>query len=133
MEREYFFKSDQLIIWRPTGQLNVEKIYDFIRYLDKVSEERDPHFYRFIDLSQISGISVKYDDLSPIAEQRKKYFESKLMKRVKMAFYVTNPLSRGMARMYQIISDENHLLINIYDELEKCAEFLEVNISMLTD
>jgi len=112
--------------------MNSNKIYDFIRYLDKVSEERDPHFNRFIDLSLISGVSVKYDDLSPIAEQRRKYHKSKLKKRVKMAFYVKNPLSRGMARMYQILADETNLEINIYDELDKCADFLDANISLLT-
>jgi len=58
MYKEYFFKTDQLVIWRPSGILDSEKIYEFISFLNKSSEERDPHFDRFIDLSQSSGISV---------------------------------------------------------------------------
>ena len=132
MDKEFFIKSDRLIIWRPKGILDTAKIYDFIQYLNIVSNERDPHFSRLIDLSQIDGISVKYNDLSPIAEQRRKYYNSNINKKVKMAFYVTNPLSLGMARMYQTLSDESHVEINIYKNLEKCSEFLEVDISLLT-
>ena len=42
MDKEYFFKTDQLIIWRPTGVLDSAKIYEFIRYMDATSEKRDP-------------------------------------------------------------------------------------------
>ena len=49
-----------------------------------------------------------------------------------MAFYVTNPLSLGMARMYQILSDEINIETNIYDNVKECAVFLEVDISTIT-
>ena len=132
MDKDFFQISDQLIIWRPKGILDIAKIYDFIKYLDEVSKERDPHFSRFIDLSQIDGISVNYNDLSPIAEQRRKYYDSTITQKIKMAFYITNPLSLGMARMYQTLVDESLIEINIYENLEDCSQFLDVDISILT-
>lgn len=132
MDKEFFFKTDQLVIWRPTGVLDTNKIYHFIDYLNTTIKEREPHFSRFIDLSQISGISVKYNELSPIAEQRKKYYSSHLTQKTKMTFYVTNPLSLGMARMYQTLGDDVNLETTIYNDLNECARFLEVDISILS-
>ena len=43
-DKEYFFKTDQLVIWRPSGMLNTAKIQEFIRFLEENSEQRDPNF-----------------------------------------------------------------------------------------
>ena len=133
MDKEYFFKTDQLVIWRPSGILVSEKIYEFIRFLNKSSEGRDPHFDRFIDLSHSSGISVNYKDLQPVADQRKLYYSTILKQKVKMAVLANNPISFGMARMYQTISDDAHIEINIYDNFEDCSKFLKVDISLIHD
>ena len=131
MSKEFFFKTDELVIWRPTGMLDVDKIKDFIEFLDDNLEGRDPHFSRFIDLSQISGISVRYEDLYPIAQQRKSYYKSYLKRRVKMAFLITNPISYGMARMYQMLNDDPHFVMNIYESREQVAQFLEIDITQI--
>ena len=131
MDKEYFFQSDQLTIWRPTGMLGTDKIYEFIRFLNESSERKTPYFNRFIDLSQISGISIAYQDLHPIAQQRKEYYSANIKQIVKMAILVNNPLSYGMARMYQMLSDEPHFEVNICENREEAAQFLEVDISVI--
>ena len=131
MEKEYLFKTDQLVIWRPLGILTTNKITEFITFLNVSSEQRDPHFNRFIDLTQIAGISVTYQDLHPIASQRKNYHNIHIKRRVKMAFLVNNPLAYGMARMYQTLSDDPYFNVNIYEDIEEVAAFLHVDIALI--
>ena len=130
--KEYYFETDRLIIWRPLGILDTSKINEFIKFLEESSSKRDPHFNRFIDLSQISGISVEYQDLYPIARQRKSYFKNKIRRKVKMVFLVKNPHSYGMARMYQTLSDEPTLDMHITESREEVSSFLGVDLSLIT-
>ena len=130
--KEYFFKTDQLAIWRPIGLLDISKIKEFVTFIEKNSSEKEPHFSRFIDLSQISGVSVQYEDLYPIARQRKSFYQTNIKKKVKMAFLVTNPLSYGMARMYQTLSDEPTLEVIISESREEVSKFLGVDLSIIS-
>jgi len=132
MDKEYFFKTDQLVIWRPSGILDTVKIHEFISFVNECSKQGDPHFCRFIDLTQISGISVSYQDLYPIAKQRIEYYDTTLKKKVRMAILVNNPLSYGMARMYEMLSENPYIDVNIYENADEAARFLEVDKSIIS-
>ena len=49
-----------------------------------------------------------------------------------MAFLVSNPISFGMARIYQMLNYDPCFEINIYENREEVSRFLEVDISKLT-
>ena len=125
MESEYNFKNNNLVIWQPNNILDSHKIKEFIKFLDEQSQARDPHFNRFVDLTKISGLNVNYDILMPIALTRQKYYVSNFTRKVKMGFYVNNPLTFGMARMYQSLSDDEHMVTLISESLDEIAEFLK--------
>jgi hypothetical protein len=132
VDKEYFLKTEELVVWRPTGILTPEKIHGFVKFLNELSQQRDPHFSRFIDLSQISGISVKYNDLSPIAKQRSEFYKTNIKQKVKMAFFTKDPLTFGMARMYQMLTDDPNIQVLISENLEEISNFFEVDISVIT-
>ena len=132
MSKEYFMKTDKLAIWRPKGVMNTKKILEFITFLNEQSQQKDPHFNRFIDLSYISGVSVRYEDLYPIAEQRKKYYFINVKQKVKMAFLVKNPFTFGMARMYMMLTKNPLLQVNILKKIEDVSDFLEIDVSLLS-
>jgi len=127
MEKEFFFKNDKLVIWRPSGILDSNKIYEFINFLDAQSKQRGPYYSRFVDLSQISGISVKFQDIYPVVQQRKIYHRNNVKQTIKMVFLVSNPLSYGMVRMYQMLYDDPHLDIFICENFAEAANLLEVD------
>ncbi len=133
MEKEFFFKTDNLIIWRPVGILDYKKIMAFIDFLNEQSEERDSHYLRFIDLSKISNVTVASEELYGIASHRKQFAEKKFDYKVKMGFYVTDTLSFGMARMYENLLDSMQYDISIYYSLEEVAEFLQVDVTLLKE
>ena len=114
---------------RPSSFSIIHK--DFINFLDEQSKTRDPHFNRFVDLTKISGLSVNYEILMPIAQTRQKFYVSNFTRKVKMGFYVNNPLTFGMARMYQSISDEKFMETNISESLDEIANFLNCDKSEL--
>ncbi len=131
MNKEYYMKTDKLAVWQPKGVLDTKKILEFVTFLNEQSQQHDPHFNRFVDLCHISGVSVRYEDLYPIAEQRKIYYNSNVKQKVKMAFLVNNPFTYGMARMYMILTSNPLLKVNILKKMEEVANFLEVDISLL--
>jgi hypothetical protein len=131
--KEYYFKTDDMVIWRPTGILDLKKIHAFINFLNEQISKRDPHYIRFIDLSQISGISINYEEVHSIAAVRKEYASKELRKKVKMAIYVRDALSFGMARMYESILDQYLYEINIFYDLQEVANFLQVDVSLLSE
>jgi len=131
LKSEYYFKNDNLVIWQPKNILDSYKIKDFIIFLDENSRSRDPHFNRFVDLTKISGLSVNYEILMPIAQTRQKYYVSNFTRKVKMGFYVNNPLTFGMARMYQSLNDEKFMDTKITESLDEIAQFLHCDKSEL--
>ena len=133
MGREYFFKTENLVIWRPVGILDRKKIIDFITFLNEKSLERDDEFARFIDLSKISDVTVEYEELYEIASHRKQLAEKKFAYKVKIGFYVTDALSFGMARMYENLLDSMHYEIGIFYSCEEVAEFLQVDVAYLSE
>ena len=133
MDKEYFFRTDNLVIWRPKAILDQTKIIDFINFLDEQSSKKDSDFLRFIDLSKISDVTAKYEELYEIASQRKQLAEKNFDLKVKMGFYVTDTLSFGMARMYENLLDSQHYEISINYSLEKVADFLQVDVTLLME
>jgi len=131
LDSEYYFKNENLVIWQPKNMLDSNKIKNFITFIDENSRSRDPHFSRFVDLTKISGLNVNYDILMPIALTRQKYYVSNFTRKVKMGFYVNNPLTFGMARMYQSLSDDKHMETLISESLDEISEFLKCDKSEL--
>ena len=131
MSSEYYFKSDDLVIWRPVGNLDTQKIVEFVKFLNKSCTEKDPHFHRFIDLSKVDGISVTYESLSTIAAQRSDFAVTALTRKVKMAFLASNSFTFGMARMYESILADEHFDIAIMKTLAEIADWLGMPESML--
>ena len=131
METEYYFKNENLVIWQPKSVLDSSKIKNFINFIDENSKTRDPHFNRFVDLTKISGISVNYENLRPVAQTRQTYYINNFTREVKMGFYVNNPLAFGMARMYQSLSDDKYMEVKISESLDEVAEFLKCDKSEL--
>ena len=131
MEKEYYFRTHQLAIWRPSGILDSKKIHEFVIFLNRESERRDPHFNRFIDLCEISGISVNFSELYQISRDRKIFHSLHLRHNVKMVFLVNNSLSFGMARMYQTLYDDPKLKITICEDITEASNLLEVEKEIL--
>jgi len=132
MAKEFFFKSDKLVIWRPTGTLNTQKILDFINFINQYCRTNDPHFCRLVDLCHITGISLSFKDLYPIAKQRNSFYNENITKNVKMAFLVKNPMTYGMARMYIMMTSDSHIEMDIFKTIEEVSDFLELEISEIT-
>ena len=129
--KEYFFLKDDLLVWRPLGVMDTNKIYEFMEFLNEQTSKKNYHFNRLIDLSHITSILVNYDDLYWIAKQRNEYADKSLTRMVKMAFYVKDSLSFGMARMYENLMQSTKFEIMIFYSLQEVAAFLQTDISLL--
>ena len=89
--------------------------------LDRIEKQR-PLFNRFTNLAEVTGISLKLSDLQRIAEIRSSYDGPK----VKSAFYAPEPLAFGIGRMYQAITKDRQVTVEVFMNLESCAHWLDV-------
>ena len=133
MKQEYYFKTDELLIWRPTGNIDINKISGFVKFIETAILEGKKDFSRFIDLSKIDSISVNHEELYGIASGRRQFASEGPEITIKLAFYVTNALSYGMARMYENMLDNSPFDIRIYYTIKEVAEFLNTDRSLLTE
>ena len=133
MANEYFFKTDNLLIWRPTGTIQISQIQAFVKFVEDYVAAHGSDFIRFIDLSFIEGISVNYEELYSVAAGRRDHANKKFENVVKLAFYVTTALSFGMARMYENLLDSAAFDIRIYYTIKEVSKFLGVDASLLSD
>jgi len=133
MSKEYFFKTQELLIWRPSGNLDINKISDFVKFLENNILEGKEDFMRFIDLSKIESISVNHEELYGIASGRRQFTSEHQGTTIKLAFFVTNALSYGMARMYENMLDNSPFDIRIYYTINEVANFLGVGHSLLIE
>lgn len=133
MAIEFFFKADNLLIWRPGGVLNNDKIIRYIAFLEAAEAGRQSPFDRFNDLSRTTGVSISYNEVSEYAVRRRSYASSFLDRPVKAAFHALNPVSYGMARMYQNLLDCAKMEVRVYQSLDEAAAWLGVDIALLAD
>lgn len=133
MASEFFFKTDNLLIWRPEGTLDNDKILKYIAFLEAAETERPTPFDRFSDLSRTTGISISYSEVSDYAVRRRSHASSVLDRPARSAFYATNPVSYGMSRMYQNLLDCAKMEVKVSESLAETADWLGVDIALLTD
>ncbi|MBC8087556.1 MAG: hypothetical protein H7Z40_09830, partial [Phycisphaerae bacterium] len=71
---------------------------------------------RISDFSASQRMEVGFEEMMALAEHRRR---SNLANPVRSATVVSNPLQRGMARMFQTLNDHPLVTIQIFDDREK--------------
>jgi len=116
-----FNEEHHLMLWKQAVELNVDLMTQWMAELDRIEKQRPP-FNRFVNLAEVTGISLKLSDLRHIAEVRSAYTGPK----VKSAFYCPEPLGFGIGRMYQAITMDRRIQVEVFMNLESCAHWLDV-------
>ena len=80
---EYTFNDEcNLLIWKPTVQIDIDLAIEVARSISEIESQRPP-FNRFIDLANTSGISLHVTEMEKITQLRQAYTGPK----VKAAHY----------------------------------------------
>lgn len=125
----YMIKSEALMVGRPTGILGARTAEKIIDLLEIQEEEIETGFNRFCDLTRLKGIRLSSVEVYKLAERRRIYNPNDI--HVKSAFLATDPLSFGIARMYEQLLHSPRIQVRVWGDLKAAAEWLGVKMGKL--
>ena len=125
----YMLQSDALLVARPTGTLGARMAEEIIGLIEIKEVMVETGFNRFCDLTDLKGIRLSSIEVYKIAERRCAHNPNDI--RVKSAFLATDPLSFGIARMYQQLLHSPRIEVRVWGDLQSAADWLGVEIEKL--
>ncbi len=126
-----FFPQQYLMVWRPQGILDTNSLSHVLAFIEKNEQAKTTAFHRFIDLTFLEGFSLNYSDISTLALRRGTNYRGHTT--VKSAFLTNNPLSYGMARMYQSALNVKNIKVRIFSDIYSAAQWLCFNPDILKE
>jgi len=120
----YVVEGETLMVGRPRGILDANEasqILDFIELKEKLVETG---FNRFCDLTRLEGIHLSSAEVRELAARRRAFNPNDV--HVKSAILATDPLTFGIARMYELLLNSPRIEVSVFNELEPAAQWLAV-------
>lgn len=133
MTPEFYFRTANLLVWRPKGKIDNAAIRRFLAFLESVEAEVREPFVRFNDLSRVTGSTLTYADVSEHAIRRRSHASSFLQQPVRVAFYAISPVTFGVARMFQNLLAESKTEVRVFQDLRIAAAWLGVDVALLKE
>ncbi len=126
----YAIEEDALLVGWLKGVLDAktaEIIIDFVEIREIVAETG---FNRFCDLTHLDGIHLSSKDVHQLAVRRREFNPNDIP--VKSAFFATEPLAFGIARMYEQMLNSPRINLRVWSDRQAAADWLGVNVDRLT-
>ena len=122
-------ETDSLLIARPTGTLDAALAEEIVEFVEMKEEMHGNGFNRFCDLTQLKGIHLLSEDIVQLAERRRWFNPNSIA--VRSAFFATDPLAFGIARMYEQILMSPRIEVSVWDKMQGAADWLGVKVDKL--
>jgi hypothetical protein len=120
----YMIEREALMVCRPRGVLDASEAAQIVEFVEIKETEMETGFDRFIDLTQLDSIKLSAADVKELAGRRRTFNPNEF--RVKSAFFVTHPLTYGIAHMYEQLLNSTRIEVHVFSELEEAAAWLLV-------
>lgn len=125
---DYFLVDESLIVWRPEGILNKEKVDSYFAFLEE-QEATHRRVNRFNDLSLISQVQLQHHDVSVATISRTQTALTSVP--TKSCIYAPAEATFGIARMYQQLLTSPVLEVKIFRNYSEAAKWLGYPESVL--
>lgn len=120
----YMIKSEALLVARPKGILDAKSANTIVEFVELNEKIEETGFNRFCDLSRLLGIHLSCTEVLGLAARRRAFNPNDI--RVKSAFYATNPLAYGIARMYEQLLNSPRIKVRVWNDMQAAGEWLGV-------
>ena len=124
-------KEKKLIILKISETLTLNELSEFLKEIYDKNDGKFAAFNRFVDLSALSEIKIDMDTVSShVHEYRRKV---KPDDPVKISLFVPQKYLTGFSYLYKSMLSDELFKLEIFDTLEKSAEYLSVDKKLLED
>lgn len=113
------------------GELCMEMLLQLISIIIESEKKVQHPLNRFIDLSLMKTVSIEFEKLLPLAENRRRAVIAYGDVKIKVAIYATTPVSFGKSRMYDTLMTSDNVEVQIFRDLLKVAEWLNIRSELL--
>ena len=120
----YMIDTIALMVARPKGILDASEGMRIVEFVEIKEVESETGFNRFCDLTGLDSIHLLFADVAEFAARRAKFNPNDI--HVKSAFLAKDPLTSGIARMYQQLLCSDRIEVHVFSELEDAADWLGV-------
>jgi hypothetical protein len=124
----WYHPEFKLLGWFPRGVLNeafVDQVVEFIGMEERI---QDAPFDRYVDFSGLSQIRLGMEHMIQVALRR-----YPVKQPVKTAIFSDQPISFGIALMYERLMEGSIIEVRAFDKRRSVAEWLEVPMKVLSD
>jgi hypothetical protein len=122
--------GDALLVARPSGIVNAEVAEGIVEFVEIKEEQLEMGFNRFCDLTGLEGIDLRSEDVRHLADRRSAFNPNQV--HVKSAFLATDPLTFGIARMYEQLLNSPRIAVRVWSDIQAAADWLGVKPAKLT-
>jgi len=115
------------MIWGPRGVIDSERANLALDWLE-AAEPSLGAFNRLVDLSQITGVHLRREEIAAIAERRRERYAGESVTTV---FLAGDALGYGVARMYEHLMTGSPIRVEVVALLTSAARILDVPADVL--
>jgi len=119
----------RLMVGRVSGVLDAWTVEQVVEFMEIEELENANGFHRYCDLSALEGVHLSTNDILRMAERRREFNPNSIP--VKSAFFATDPLSFGIARMYEQLLNSPRIEVRVWSDRESAANWLGVRVDSL--
>ena len=124
-----FRKDLLLLLWKPRGILDEEKVNEIVAFIEAVEERNKQPINRFADLSALDAVDLNFRFVFDVALGRRLSVKEKPA--IKSAFYVTSPATRHYAKLHAMLTDYSPLDVTLFTDRAAAAKWLGVPLEAL--
>ena len=118
----YTINDDNVLVARLRGVFDASMAEQLVEFVEIKEMEVETGFNRFCDLTHLEGIRLSTGDIVRLADRRRAFNPNYI--HVKSAFWVTDPLGFGIARMYEQLLNSPRIEVRVWGDKLAAANWL---------
>ena len=119
-------KGDKVLVARLRGVLDASMAEQIVEFLEIKEAEVETGFNRFCDLTHLEGIRISTADIVQLADRRRAFNPNDI--HVKSAFWATDPLGFGIARMYEQLLNSPRIEVRVWGDKQAATDWLGIKL-----
>ncbi len=124
-------EETKLLVLKLSDTLTLDELSEFLKEIYDNHDGKFAAFNRFVDLSALKEIKIDLDTVvSRVHEYRRKI---KPDTSVKISLFIPQRYIVGFSFLYKSMLSDALFKLEIFDSLNKCAEYLSVDKNLLED
>ena len=122
----YTIKGDKVVVARLRDVLDAPMAVKLVEFIEIKEAEIETGFDRFCDLTHLDGIRLSTADIVALANRRRAFTPNDI--HVKSAFWATDPLGFGIARMYEQLLNSPRIEVRVWDDKQAAADWIGIKL-----